>query len=133
MAAAYLESRYGSDAYLEAIGRSRDRYAAVKSKGEDHALEFSQWTHPSASARTIVYHKGAYVLYQLWLELGDQVFWKAIRDHTRAYMDKTVSTREFQIAVEKSSHRDLTEFFRKWVYGDGSGVSLPLGLILNTH
>ncbi len=129
MAAAYLESRFGTEAYLQAIARSRDRYAAVKSKGKDHALEFSDWTHPSASDRTIVYHKGTYVLYQLRLELGDQVFWKAIRDYTRTYIDKNVSTGDFQAAVEKSSHRDLSGFFRKWVYGDGSEVSLPVGPI----
>jgi aminopeptidase N len=129
MAAAYLESRFGNEAYLEAIALSRDRYAAVKAKGKDHALEFSEWSHPSASDRTIVYHKGTYVLYQLRLELGDQVFWKAIHDYTRAYLDKTVSTRDFQAAVEKSSHRDLKDFFRKWVYGDGSEVNLPAGPI----
>jgi aminopeptidase N len=129
MAAAYLETRFGTEAYLAAIAGSRDRYATVKSKGEDHALEFSEWSHPSASDRTIVYHKGAYALYQLRLELGDRAFWKAIRDYTRTYLDKNVSTRDFQAAVEKSSHRDLSGFFRKWVYGNGSGISLPEGPI----
>ena len=125
MSAAYLESRFGPMAYLQAIANSRDRYAAVKAKGEDHALEFSEWNHPTASDRTIVYHKGAYVLYELRLELGDAAFWKAIRDYTRANFDKTVTTHDFQTAVEKSSHRDLSEFFRKWVYGNGSEISLP--------
>ena len=125
MAAAYLENRFGREAYLEAIGKWRDRYAAVKAKGEDHALEFSAWTHPSARDRTIVYQKGAYVLYQLRLELGDQVFWKAVRDYTGEYFGKSVTTHQFQAAVEKSSGRDLTEFFRKWVYGNGSDISLP--------
>jgi aminopeptidase N len=133
MAAAYLESRFGTEAYLEAIARSRDRYAAVKAKGEDHALEYRDWTHPSASDRTIVYHKGTYVLYQLRLELGEQAFWKSLRDYTRAYIDKTVSTRDFQAAVEKSSHRDLTAFFQKWVYGDGSDISLPVVAIQNAR
>jgi aminopeptidase N len=127
MAAAYLESRFGAAAYLEAITKSRDRYAAVKAKGEDHALEFDEWNHPTASDRTIVYHKGAYVLYELRRELGDVAFWKVIRDYTRANFDKTVTTHDFQTAVEISSHRDLREFFRKWVYSDGSEISLPVG------
>jgi aminopeptidase N len=103
MAAAYLESRFGAAAYLEAITKSRDRYAAVKAKGEDHALEFDEWNHPTASDRTIVYHKGAYVLYELRRELGDVAFWKVIRDYTRANFDKTVTTHDFQTAVEISS------------------------------
>jgi aminopeptidase N len=127
MAAAYVENRFGREAYREAIGKLRDRYAAVKAKGEDHALEFSEWTHPSARDRTIVYQKGAYVLYQLRLELGDKAFWKAIRDYTREYFGKSVTTHQFQVAVERSSGRDLAWFFRKWVYGDGADISLPGG------
>ncbi len=130
MAAAYLESRFGSEAYLEAIKNSQERYAAVKAKGEDHALVFGDWSHPSPSERTIVYQKGAYVLYRLRVELGDRAFWSGIRDYTRAYFDRSVTTREFQAAMEKSSHRDLQDFFRKWVYGDGSEIILPVGPLL---
>ncbi len=120
MAAAYLEQRFGTAAYRDAIERSRLRYAAVVANGADHALVYDSWNQPSAADRTIVYHKGAYVLYQLRLELGDAAFWKAIRDYTREYFDKNVTTAEFQSAVEKSSRRDLSQFFRRWVYGAGA-------------
>ncbi len=119
MSAAYLESRFGHQAYLDAIEKSHARYAAVQATGADHALVFDDWNHPTADDRTIVYHKGAYVLYLLREELGERAFWNGIQAYTREYLDKSVTTADFKSAMERSSQRDLSEFFRTWVYGSG--------------
>jgi aminopeptidase N len=122
MADAYKERRFGREAYLKEIEASRARYERVRDAGHDHALVYADWTHPTAADRTIVYHKGAYVLHMLREQLGDEVFWRALRAYTRAFMGKSVGTVDFQQAMERASRVDLAAFFRRWIYSTGGGV-----------
>jgi aminopeptidase N len=122
MADAYKERRFGRASYLKEIEASRARYERVRADGHDKALVFPDWTHPTAADRTIVYHKGAYVLHLLREQLGERRFWAGIRDYTRRYMGRSVTTPEFQRAMERASGADLDAFFRRWVYAADSGV-----------
>jgi aminopeptidase N len=114
MAAAFRERQSGREAYLRVIEASRVRYQKVRDAGHDKPLVFPDWDRPTADDRTLVYHKGAYVLHLLREELGDAAFWKAIRDYTRAYVGRSVTTMDFQAAIERSSGRDLSAFFKQW-------------------
>lgn len=118
MAAAYQEHRFGQAKYLKEIEKSRVRYEKVKEAGKAKPLVFPDWNKPSREDRTIVYHKGAYVLHLLREELGDKEFWQAIKDYTGKYYGKSVTTIEFQKSVEETTGRDLSKFFAKWVSGD---------------
>jgi aminopeptidase N len=55
-------------------------------------------------------------------ELGDDLFWRALRAYTGAFMGKSVATAEFQQAMEHASGVDLTAFVRRWIYSTGGGV-----------
>ena len=48
--------------------------------------------------------------------LGETAFWDAIRAYTREYAGPSVTTADFQRAVERSSGRRLDAFFDEWVY-----------------
>src|SRR4029077_10682446 len=91
MAAAYDEHRFGRPAYLRDIDRSRDRYEQVRLAGGDRSLVFPDWEHPTADDRTLVYHKGAYVLHLLREHLGERVFWEGIRHYLRMYFGRSVT------------------------------------------
>jgi aminopeptidase N len=56
------------------------------------------------------------VLHVLREELGERDFWEGIRQYTRTYFGKSVTTPDFQKAMEQASGKDLTDFFSKWVY-----------------
>jgi aminopeptidase N len=99
------------------MARIEARYQRVLAAGNDRSLVFSEWTRPTADDRTIVYQKGAYVLHLLRRELGDELFWKAIAEYTRASAGRSVRTDDFQRAVERATGRSLTAFFKQWVYG----------------
>ncbi|SDL25562.1 Peptidase family M1 [Catalinimonas alkaloidigena] len=116
MTAAYKEHRFGRAAYAQEIEVSRAAYEKVKAAGHDRALVFPDWNHPSADDRTLVYNKGAYVLHLLRQELGDARFWKALRAYTQTYFGQSVTTVEFQRAMERASGRKLQAFFDRWVY-----------------
>ena len=122
MADAYKERRFGRDVYLMEIEKSHARYERARQAGHDKALVFPDWVHPTADDRAIVYHKGAYVLHLLRERLGEQRFWEGLRAYTRTYMGKSVTTADFQAAMERSSGADLSDFFRRWVYSTDGGV-----------
>jgi len=122
MADAYKERRYGRAAYQAEIDASRARYERVRAAGKDRALVFPDWLHPSADDRTVVYHKGAYVLHLLRERLGERRFWSGLRTYTRANMGKSVTTPDFQQAMERASGVDLADFFARWVYSTDGGV-----------
>jgi aminopeptidase N len=116
MAAAYKEHRFGRGEYLREIESNRKNYVRVRDAGHDRSLVFPDWSHPTADDRTLVYDKGAYVLHLLREELGERAFWKGLRAYTRAYFGKSVTTADFQKAMERASGKDLSAFFNKWVY-----------------
>lgn len=116
MVAAYKEHRFGRAEYLKEIETLRVRYQRVRDAGKDKSLEFPDWNSPSREDRSIVYNKGGYVLHLLREEMGEQAFWKGLREYTRKYWGKSVTTKDFQQAMQTASDKDLFAFFNKWVY-----------------
>ena len=119
MASAYKEHRFGRAEYLREIEDYRASYEKVRAAGKDKSLVFPDWLHPTREDRILVYDKGAYVLHLLREELGERAFWAGIRAYTRAYFGKSVTTPDFQRAMERASGRDLSVFFSRWVYDKG--------------
>jgi len=116
MAAAWMEHWFGRDVYLREIEGSRERYERVHEESGDRSLVFPDWDRPTSADRTLVYHKGAYVLHLLREELGEDAFWDGVRHYTRMYFGRSVTTADFQAAMEESSGTDLSAFFDEWVY-----------------
>lgn len=116
LSAAYNEYRFGKQKYASDIDSYYEVYQAIKKRGNDKPLVFKDWSNPSKDDRNLVYFKGAYVLYLLRQEIGDEKFWKAIKFYTTKYMGKSVETVDFQLAIEEVSAINLEAFFNKWVY-----------------
>jgi aminopeptidase N len=66
-----------------------------------------------------IYPKGAQLAHQLRRLLGDSVFWAGMHRFLTDNAYKPVETRDFAIAMEKTSGRDLDWFFDQWAYGIG--------------
>jgi aminopeptidase N len=65
------------------------------------------------------YQKGAWVLHMLRSNLGDEAFFRGIRNYYEAHKNATASTEDLRLALEKSSGKDLRGFFARWVYDSG--------------
>jgi aminopeptidase N len=65
------------------------------------------------------YQKGAWVLHMLRSSLGDDVFFRGIRGYYNAHMNRTATTEDLRAALEKVSGKDLSAFFKRWVYDSG--------------
>ena len=116
MASAYKEHRFGREAYQRDIEAYRTSYQKVRDAGKDRSLVFPDWVHPTAEDRTLVYDKGAYAMHLLRAELGERAFWAGLRQYTRLYFGTSVTTSDFQAAMEHASGKSLQPFFAQWVY-----------------
>ena len=116
MVAAYKEHRFGREEYLKEIEKLRVRYERVREAGKDKSLVFPDWNNPTREDRSIVYNKGGYVLHSLREEMGELAFWRGLKEYTRKYWGKSVTTKDFQQAMQTASDKNLTAFFNKWVY-----------------
>ncbi len=65
------------------------------------------------------YEKGGWVLHMLRFVVGDEAFWDGIAAYYRQYRDGNALTEDFQRAMEEAAGRDLSWFFRQWVYQPG--------------
>lgn len=112
MSSAYKEHRFGRAEYMKDIEFYCQKFQSVPNK----PLVFPNWDNPVREDRIIVYFKGAYVFHLLKEMLGDEIFWKGIRNYSQANFEGTVVSSDLQAAMEKASGKDLGAFFKEWVY-----------------
>lgn len=65
------------------------------------------------------YNKGSYVLHMLRWKLGDEHFFKAIRNYLHDKSFNYALTSDLKSHLEAASGQDLDEFFRDWYEGQG--------------
>ena len=65
------------------------------------------------------YEKGAWVLHMLRKQLGDEAFFKGLRNYYNDHASANATTEDLRSALEKSSGKNLKDFFARWVYGAG--------------
>jgi aminopeptidase N len=65
------------------------------------------------------YPGGACRLHTLRKEIGDEVFWTAVREYLKRYYGKVVETDHFRLVMEEYSGRSLGQFFDQWFYTPG--------------
>lgn len=116
MAAAYIEHRFGREAYLRKIETYRANYEKVRAAGKDKSLVFPDWNSPTREDRTLVYDKGAYVMHLLREEMGERAFWNGLRLFTRRFFGKSVVTSDFITTMEEANGKSLKDFSAKWIY-----------------
>lgn len=63
-----------------------------------------------------IYQKGAWVLHMLRGVMGDELFFKTLREYFERYKFKNADTKQFQALAEEIYGHDLQWFFDEWVY-----------------
>jgi aminopeptidase N len=68
------------------------------------------------------YEKGAWVLHMLRARLGDEAFFRGLRDFYSKHREANATTEDLRAALEKSSGKSLKEFFARWIYESGHPI-----------
>jgi len=94
----------------------------VHGRRRDKPLAFAG-SYPSLPLRRAVqYSKGALFMAHLRTVLGEKAFWAGLRAFTRDNAYGTVTSADFQRAMERASGRDLSAHFAEWVYDKGDAA-----------
>ena len=65
------------------------------------------------------YQKGSWVLHMLRSNLGDEIFFRGIRNYYAAHKNSVATTEDLRTALEKASGKNLRPFFTRWIYDSG--------------
>jgi aminopeptidase N len=117
MTAAWKEHRFGAAAYRAELDIARARLARARAAGWDRPLAFAGAYPDLRTRRAIQYSKGALFMDHLRTTLGDQAFWAGLKSFTRRHAGGSVTSDDFQRAMEQVAGRDLSAMFKHWVSG----------------
>ncbi|MFN2578128.1 MAG: M1 family metallopeptidase [Pyrinomonadaceae bacterium] len=114
----FVEKYDGEDAFHEYMRNAAQKYfnyeKQTKTPIHDEATtDLMKLLNPNN------YEKGAWVLHMLRSQLGDEAFFKGLRNYYNAHVSANASTDDLRGALEKASGKNLKEFFAQWVYRTG--------------
>jgi aminopeptidase N len=116
----YYERVYGKESYD--MYETAEMTKAKRAVGTIYVQDISTEDEIFDGDRS--YAKGGVVLHMLRGVVGDDTFFKIIKnyatDETHAY--KTVTTADFQAAAEREYGQPLDYFFSEWIYGENYPV-----------
>lgn len=118
----FVEFRYGRDALQERLNTER-RQVIEYSHKTTLPVVFSALPENLIELLSVnSYQKGSWVLHMLRQEIGDDAFWDGIREYYRQFQNSNATTDDFKRVMETASGKDLTGFFKQWLYGTGHPV-----------
>jgi aminopeptidase N len=119
----WTEQVYGFNKYLSSISNRIDYYINYISVSEGlmSLYDFLR-IPPSSNYPSTIYYKGAAVVAMLRYELGDELFFRAIKSYLDARAWGYMTAVKFENYLEDYTGRDLTWFFEQWVYRDSYPV-----------
>ena len=117
----FVEKYDGEEAFRDYMRSAAQRYFNYE-KQTNTPIHDTATTNLMRLLNANNYEKGAWVLHMLRSQLGDEAFFKGLRDYYHAHESANASTEDLRSALEKSSGKNLKEFFARWVYGTGHPV-----------
>jgi len=114
----FVEKYDGEDAFREYMRNAAQRYFNYE-KQTRTPIHDAATTNLMKLLNANNYEKGAWVLHMLRSQLGDKAFFQGLRDYYNAHASANASTEDLRGALEKSSGKNLKEFFARWVYSAG--------------
>lgn len=114
----YFEQKYGMDTAQKMRATDRLQVIAFNKQTQRPVVDSSESDYMQL-LNANSYQKGGWVLHMLRRELGDTLFWKGIRTYYSRYSGKNALTDDLRKVMEAISGKDLTIFFRQWLFTPG--------------
>jgi aminopeptidase N len=111
----YLENKYGADTLKKRLTADRNKVLKFEKKRftpiVDSAVKGDYMQLLNANS----YEKGGWVLHMLRRKLGDDLFWKGVRNYYAKYRGGNANTDDLRQIMEQTSGQDLKQFFNQWL------------------
>jgi len=114
----YQESVYGDERRKEELRIDRREIIEYYQENPSPIVDLSI-TDPVKVLNKNTYQKGGWVLNMLRHKLGDEAFWKGIRDYYKTYRNGNAMSDDLRKIMEEASGEDLEAFFQQWLYVKG--------------
>lgn len=114
----YFENKYGKDTATYMLLEDREQVISWSNRSSKPVVDTAETNYMNL-LNANSYQKGGWVLHMLRSQIGDELFWKAIRDYYSKYAGGIAGTEDLQHEFEKVSGLDLAGFFRQWLYTPG--------------
>ncbi len=115
----WQEDNYGQDEGLYTYYNNAQRYFKEADEKYSRPIVTRRFRSSWQLYDAHLYPGGACRLHTLRRELGDQVFWAAVRDYLKRFNGKVVETDDFRHVMEAHSGRALGKFFDQWFHTPG--------------
>jgi aminopeptidase N len=114
------EETFGRDEFIYRNVRSNQNvYYSVLAGPARRPLVNKDYTDPSETLGPNAYAGGAVVLHMLRTTLGDENWWRGVRNYLRKHPHQPVETEDLRKAFEEATGQKLDWFFDQWVYRIG--------------
>jgi aminopeptidase N len=117
----FIEKHDGEDSFRDYMRNAAARYFAFE-KQRNAPIHDTETQDLMKLLNPNNYEKGAWVLHMLRERIGDEAFFKGLRDYYNAHRDANATTEDLRGALEKSSGKNLKQFFARWIYGAGHPI-----------
>ncbi|HME82921.1 MAG TPA: M1 family aminopeptidase [Candidatus Eremiobacteraceae bacterium] len=117
--ALFKEHDLGADEFTYQNIENADLYLKEDAEHYRRPIVTNVYNEPVDLFDRHLYEKGSCVLHMLRRQLGDELWWRAIKDYVTTNAEGSVETVDLARAVERASGRNFARFFDQWVYGAG--------------
>jgi aminopeptidase N len=119
-AALYAKEKRGEGAFRDVLRQFRKWAIEDSDQGPVYlGYRLGHIKGESRVFRALVYNKGAGVLHMLRRLIGDEAFFRGLKNFYAENRFKKAGTDDLRQALERASSRDLNRFFERWIYDNG--------------
>jgi aminopeptidase N len=115
----YTEFTYGRDRMIQGMINDRERIYNYSQEHPFSPIVDTTTTDLYALLNPNSYEKGSWVLHMLRHQTGEENFWNGIREYYEQFRNRNVMTEDFQKIMESVSGKNLSAFFKQWIYTPG--------------
>ena len=115
----WWEDYYGKDEFLVHLEEVREGYYEEAEKEYKRPIVTHKFVDAEDMLDSHTYNKGCGVLHMLRTVLGDELWWKGIRNYVAKHGLQNVETMDFKVGLEEATGKSLAWFFEEWLYGAG--------------
>ena len=118
----YNEHAYGHDEFVTGLMNARNRVFEFYKSNPAYSIIHDNTAEEKEVTTIQTYQKGAWILHMLRNLIGDEAFQNGIQTYYQGFLNSTATTEDFKSEMEKASGKDLSLFFRQWLYLGGNVI-----------